>query len=423
MQKFEWAVVGSGIAGIVTSEILTREGHSTVLIEKNEKLASETTRDFHEWIHTGSLYTLIPDNLLTLKYILGAIDDLLEYYNSFAGMNLERTEKGLKIENTEKGWFNENKIHFKFRIKGRKITLPWIFGVARSIFLIDKIKEHDWLRRRAGIVDPFKLKYKEIIKLSKLLLKYKKNFYDYETTDFTTNSRIMLRDLINTAIENGLFVSTTNEFQSWEKKGKNYIVQCKNESFVIEKLVLCLGDNISNFIDSKVKTSYAPLAVVKNVNKDINSFVELDYYPKNCINIIKKDNGIGLIGGISFSNIEVCETYINQVIEKHRQYSPELEVLNKYNGIKSEIIFKNQPRNYLYHIMQFQNNIWSIVPGKATLGFSIAPEFYRQVYKKNPRKYFNILSNNGKFDDLVSNTVWYDVVINHNKKDLVNGKN
>ena len=69
MKKYDWAVIGSGIAGIITSEILTREGHSVVLIEKNNLLASETTRDFHEWIHTGSLYTLIPDNLLTLKFI------------------------------------------------------------------------------------------------------------------------------------------------------------------------------------------------------------------------------------------------------------------------------------------------------------------------------------------------------------------
>ncbi len=46
MQKYEWAVIGSGIAGIVAAEILTREGHSTVLIEKNEKLASETTQRF-----------------------------------------------------------------------------------------------------------------------------------------------------------------------------------------------------------------------------------------------------------------------------------------------------------------------------------------------------------------------------------------
>ena len=78
MRKYEWAVIGGGIAGIAVREILSREGHSVVLIEKNSKLASETTREFHEWIHTGALYTLVPDTLMTLKFILGSIDDLKE---------------------------------------------------------------------------------------------------------------------------------------------------------------------------------------------------------------------------------------------------------------------------------------------------------------------------------------------------------
>ena len=71
MKKYEWAVVGSGIAGISIAEILSRQGHSVVLIERNEQLASETTREFHEWLHTGALYTLVPDRLLTLRFILG----------------------------------------------------------------------------------------------------------------------------------------------------------------------------------------------------------------------------------------------------------------------------------------------------------------------------------------------------------------
>ena len=53
--NYEWIVVGSGISGLISSEILTRQGHKTLLIEKNETLASETTRDFHEWMHFGSL--------------------------------------------------------------------------------------------------------------------------------------------------------------------------------------------------------------------------------------------------------------------------------------------------------------------------------------------------------------------------------
>ena len=38
MKTYEWAVVGSGIAGISIAEILSRQGHSVVLIEKNKSL-------------------------------------------------------------------------------------------------------------------------------------------------------------------------------------------------------------------------------------------------------------------------------------------------------------------------------------------------------------------------------------------------
>ena len=112
-KKFDWIVVGSGIAGIITSEILIRQGHTVLLIEKNDKLASETTRDFHEWMHMGSLYTLIPDNLKSLKFMLGSIDDLFEYYKSYSRMNLIPTENGVNITNEPNAWFeNNNFIHY-----------------------------------------------------------------------------------------------------------------------------------------------------------------------------------------------------------------------------------------------------------------------------------------------------------------------
>ena len=79
--SYDWIVIGGGISGIAISEILTRENKSVLLLEKNSELASETSKDFHEWVHSGALYTLVPDNLLTLRYLLGATDDLIEYYS------------------------------------------------------------------------------------------------------------------------------------------------------------------------------------------------------------------------------------------------------------------------------------------------------------------------------------------------------
>ena len=212
MKNFDWIVVGGGIAGISLCEILTREGHSVALIEKNEKLASETTREFHEWFHTGSLYTLMKDKMKTLKYVLGSLDDLLEFYSSFPQMNLKPTTKGLTILENKKGWFNPNYMNFKYRVKRRKLLLNWIYSVARSISLIDGIKKHDWLRRRAGILESVKTEYFITVVKNFLKVLFSRNkFFKIQTTDFTTNSRILLKDMLATAKKNGLEIFTNHE--------------------------------------------------------------------------------------------------------------------------------------------------------------------------------------------------------------------
>ena len=148
MEKYDWIIVGGGISGITTAEILTREGFSVLLLEKNNTLASETTKVFHEWLHTDSLYTLVPDNLNTTRYLLGAIDDLLEYYQSFPGMNLKPTDAGLSI--SDKGWINNQNIEMHYR--NRKLNPIWLVMISRSINIVEKINSHDWLRRKAGSI-------------------------------------------------------------------------------------------------------------------------------------------------------------------------------------------------------------------------------------------------------------------------------
>ena len=48
------------------------------------------------------------------------------------------------------------------------------------------------------------------------------------------------------------------------------------------------------------------MLVYKNLPKQVNHFVELDIFENNSINMIVKENNIGLFGGISFSNFENC---------------------------------------------------------------------------------------------------------------------
>ena len=409
MKKFDWVIVGGGIAGISLSEILTREGHSVALIEKEKKLAAQTTREFHEWFHTGSLYTLVKDEMMTLKYILGSLDDLLEFYSSFSAMNLRASKKGLKIIDNKKGWFNPNYINFKYRLKNRKLILNWIYSIARSVALIDGIRNHDWLRRRAGILESVTSKYYlPIINNIFKIIKTNKKFFKIETTDFTINSRHLLRDMISTSIKNGLEVFTDNELLEIKNSNNEVVAECSNGTFQGKNIAICLGGGIEKFSNLKVKKTYAPLAVVKNVKDNSESFVELDCFRKKCINIVTKSNTFGLIGGISLSKKEEVENYFDFMIKEHQKLNPTIEVVEKYIGTKNEISLKNENRNYLFHInpsTQYKN-VWSVIPGKFTLAFSMAPEFYRIVYNKNPKKFFQTSSDTGEFSHLVAETVW-----------------
>ena len=412
MKIFDWIIVGGGIAGISLSEILTREGHSVALIEKKNKLASVTTREFHEWFHTGSLYTLLKDDMKTLKYVLGSLDDLLEFYSSFPKMNLQPTDKGLKITDDDKGWFSPNYINFKYRLKSRKLILPWLFAIARSIALIDGIRKHDWLRRRAGILESVTAKYYlPIIKNLFEIITNSNKFYKVETTDFTTNSRYLLADMIATAKKNGLEIFTKNELLEIKNSNDNVIANCSNGNFQAKNMAVCLGGEIEKFSDLKINKSYAPIAVVKNIKADTKSFVELDCFKKNCINIITKGKSFGLIGGISLSNKSEIQKYFDFVIDEHKKLNPEIEILEKYVSIKNEIFQKKENRNYLFHIKTSKKykNVWSVIPGKFTLAFSMAPEFYRIIYKKNPRKFFNTSSDTGDFSHLIEETVWGEI--------------
>jgi hypothetical protein len=412
MKTFDWIVVGGGVAGISLSEILTREGHSVALIEKKDKLASATTREFHEWFHTGSLYTLLKDDMKTLKYILGSLDDLLEFYSSFPKMNLRPTDKGLKIADNNKGWFSPNYINFKYRLKNRKLILPWLYAIARSIALIDGIRKHDWLRRRAGILESVTTEYYFSILKNLLKIAASSNkFYKIETTDFTTNSRDLLKDMIATAEKNGLEIFTKNELLEIKNSNNNIIANCSNDNFQAKNMVVCLGDEIEKFSDLKINKSYAPIAVVKNIKADTKSFVELDCFKKNCINIVTKGKSFGLIGGISLSKKVEVQKYFDFMINEHKKLNPGIEILEKYIGVKNEIFQKKENRNYLFHINPSRKykNVWSVIPGKFTLVFSMAPEFYRIVYKKNPRKFFNTSSDTGNFFHLIEETVWGEI--------------
>jgi len=406
--KYDWIVVGGGISGIAIAEILCRSGKSVLLLEKNNKLASDTSKVFHEWLHSGALYSLTPDRLLTLRYLLGAADDLLEYYGSFTRMNLRPTDSGMELDG--KGWFNNE--YIEYRYKKHRFNPVWSSLVSRSINIIDLVSKHDWLRRRAGSgYGSSEVKFLHWFNKIPKQIKNKDNFYCKMSPDITMNSRILISDILSAAVIKGLTVLTNSSVVSIVEKKNLTIVKTERDEFQAKNVVVCSPDVISNLSSTKIKISYAPIAIVENVPEHEKSFVELDYRIKKCINLLKKGDGIGQAGGISVGTKEEIKPYLSYVINEHKKRNPDIEVVGTYVGLKKEVTLKGENRNYLFHINQNSDHVWSVVLGKFSLAFSLAPEFYRQVYHENPPKFVEE-SIGSTVNELISKTSWDEIISN-----------
>ena len=405
---YDWIVVGGGVSGIAVAEILCREDKSVLLIEKNELLASETSKQFHEWVHSGALYTLVPDNLLTLRYLLGATDDLLQFYSSFSRMNLIETDSGVVASGA--GWFNRDRIAFKYRI--RKLNPIWMALVSRSISIIDLIGKHDWLRRKAGSeYGRNQLNIDYWVKHIWKQLNSSEKFFTVTSPDITMNSRVLLQDLLKVGVAKGLELVVGEEVLNIDESGFDVKVKTAGGLYHSHNVVICSPDVIASKYKLDISTGFAPMAIVEGVPEAEVSFVELDYHVKTCINLLKKGNGIGQAGGITVNSESEIEPYLNYVIAEHKKRNPSIEVIDTYVGIKKELVSKGQDRNYLYHINQNSDRVWSIVLGKFTLAFSMAPEFYRRVFNKNPTRYVNDVSGDDD-SQILSETSWQEIVTN-----------
>ena len=409
--KYDWIVIGGGISGITIAEILSRGEKRVLLLEKNQTLASETSKVFHEWLHSGTLYSLAPDNLLTVRYLLGATDDLFEYYNSFSNMNLMPTESGISFNSS--GWFNDE--HIEYRYKKHLYNPIWLSLVSRSLNIIDLISHHDWLRRRAGSgYGNSKLKFTHWVKNIYSQFANTSDFLCKVSPDITMNSRVLISDILSAGVNKGLKIVTGSRVKDIIENDDEVIVETDTGNYKSENTVICSPDMISKFLDIPLKTSFAPMAIVENVSEDEKRFVELDYNLKKCINLLIKGDGIGQAGGITMDKEQDVDSYLSYIISEHKKRNPSIKIVDTYVGLKKELVQKGEGRNYLYHINQNSKKVWSVVLGKFSLAFSAAPEFYRRVYKENPPKSIETPMNNVN-QDLISETSWKEIITNSRK--------
>lgn len=411
MKKYDVTIIGGGIAGICIAEIFSRDNLKVLLIEKNKNLISEASTSQHGWFHFGSLYAILENNQ-TLKNMLSNLVNITKYYSHFKKMNLSFSKKKFRFKK-KRGWFNDDKINYyvasrndkdlKNRnfIKYLKNIYDWekkikLFVARHKIFESNlDIKDFAEKITSASYKD-YSKKYITKPALKKINLNPNTHF-KISGFDRTFNTEVIVRSLIQSYLSNNGEIKLKTNFKKYSLEKKNIHILTSRGKFQSKYLINASGKNtpvisknknIKNFV-SPIGSFYPALCnenFVRLSPKKVETLNHLIHYHNN-----KKYSVISSALSFPYKNYlkndNTAKKQFESILKKNFKEYPKVKYKKIYNGVKTEFIDKSL-RNYNYKIISEDKNksVYTVIPGKFTLSFSLAVEIYKLIFKKTPRE-------------------------------------
>lgn len=418
--RYDIAVVGGGIAGLASAEIFARAGRSVVLVEREQKLCQEASASQHGWFHFGSLYSIFPQNQF-LRTMIGGVEDLLEYYAGFPGMNIRLGETGrLVFPQDEVAWFRDEPIEYivcarndpDFDMRSFEglrnyaekafFLLTWEFAIKQFISRHLRFHRHDWRGQvaasnwipRAGWADYSR----EVIT---------KPQHPGINLDIDTHFRIVgydrpmrarniIADLVAGLLGAGGEIRTGTEVERVEQAGRmRRLVTRDGRAIEARTVVLAAGKWLGRFLSrtEEVKIVASPLLVAYPRVAERN-FVRMTPFVEKSVNHLHHEIdgcAYSLIGGGYFADPENAAA-VARATDKLKEIASKVfpsignaQLLESYLGYKTEIVAQSGERNYQYFIREVADGVHAVIPGKFSLGFSLAVNLFKRLTGEAPR--------------------------------------
>ena len=384
--KWDFAVVGGGIAGLAISELLQRSGASVVLVEKNKTLCSEASGEQQGWFHTGALYTALPDQFF-FRAMVGNLDDLIDYYRGFPNMNL-RIDKHVSSASCE-GWFsNRTNFYAYTSCKGVswKWKIPWaiaLYRAKRRMSWFENLDASRSLSRQLGrAAKPLRF----VLHTPSLGVHLDHVAFVLKSRDRAMNTRLIIEDLLRSFLGNGGVLKTQAKVREVEQ---GCVVADTNSGeppaqIRARHIILTTGKDSTSF-DPNIRVVMSPLLVVCPALADVN-FIKMSPDMKDTINhIYHRYNGLdySLIGNAVYHDPQDCtgdhrETARLQMLASAKKIFGNFDDRRAevYFGSKTEVTSSSFLRNYLYQIVD-RGRYTLALPGKFSLCFSLAANVCR----------------------------------------------
>jgi len=413
-QRYDLAIVGGGIAGLAISEIFARSGRSVILLERDAHLCQGTSASQHGWFHFGSLYSIFPQNQY-LRTMVGGVEDLLNYYAMFPGMNITVADCGrLAFPQTAGAWFRDEPIEYivsarndpdfdMLRFHGlrdyaRKVFFlaTWEIAIKQFVSRHQRFYRHNWHGPvaasqwipRAGWADYSR---QVITKPNQpgVNLDVDTHFrivgYDRPMVSTT-----IITDLVRSLIGAGGEIVSGTEVECLEKigAGSTLYTSC-GKAITANTVIVSAGQWLGRFLgpSTVLKVLASPLVVAYPAVADSN-FVRMTPFVEKSVNHLHHQidgNVYSLIGGGYFANPDDVAG-VARAREKLKDMAirvfPKLgdaQVLETYLGYKTEMVAKAGERNYQYFIRKIDDGVYAVIPGKFSLAFSLAVNVFKSL--------------------------------------------
>jgi FAD dependent oxidoreductase len=418
-ERYDAAVVGAGIAGLATAEIAARSGLKVVLLERNHSVCTEASGGHHGWFHFGSLYSIFPNNQF-MRTLVGGIDDLLEYYSSFPGMNVRVGDAGkLVFPSVAGAWIRDEPIQYivaarndndfdlrRFENVNRYVrkllfTLGWDLTIKQFISRHVRFHKFDWRSGPASESIPmagwFDYSRSVISKVQDSDFALERNsHFQVSGFDRPMNSEVIVRDLLSSFLGYGGMLIRDCSYLSHNRSRGVVEVATTKGSIGASKLLLATGRALSNSTGDRVRLRIvaSPLLVTYPA-LCARSWARLTPFVEKTVNhLVHYASGApySVVGGgyLANANDEAGVAEANKQLQEtaYRVFPrlKDMEMVKTYTGFKTEVVSRAGERNYQYFIRRVEEDVFALVPGKFSLGCSLAVNAYKNIWGKDPSK-------------------------------------
>ena len=413
-------IIGGGIAGLATAEMFSRAGGKVHLVEAQAKLGLGSSGAHHEWFHFGSLYSIFTSNKF-LRVLLDGVDDLLRYYGDFTRMNIRvgETDGRVSVAADETGWFRPDAIHYvvaapndpAFRWNSQK-SLPdnawrfalrwlWDFRIKQLICRHNRFYFYDWRRGRASKEIPthglhnYSRRNIEKWRNPDIHLDPDQHFL-IRGYDRPMRARQIMSDLAERFLGQGGTLSLDTRYESWRRldDGTIEVALAGRAPLRTRKLVLATGGDLAEQSRGKlpVQRVRSPLLIVYPAVAEEN-FVRLTPFTAEAIcHLLHFVDGraysvIGGGWGLPPGDPAGEKKLAAEIISRAREVFPRMasaQLAEVYFALKAEAVDTPTRRNYGFSVRRLAPDIYGLLPGKFSLGFSAAVGTYKLVTGQAP---------------------------------------